>query len=121
MGMFRPTRKSTPPLRSRQQEIAREEAQLRERLEKLERLVAKGDTGNDSQTQGERRSASGNKADKRLQVSITMDGAQSLEMGRGSRRPRSLRKQRREGQLIFLFLLTALAVAVMWLITHLHS
>jgi hypothetical protein len=120
MGMFRPTRKSTPPLRSRQQEIAREEAQLRERLEKLERLVAQGDTGNNSQSQGERRSASGNKPEKRLQVSIAMDGAQSSDIASG-RRPRSLRKQRREGQIIFLFLLTALAVAVMWLITHLHS
>jgi hypothetical protein len=28
---------------------------------------------------------------------------------------------RREGRIIFLFLLMALAVAVVWLISHLHS
>lgn len=113
MGMFRPSRKSTP-LRSRQQEVAREEAQLREKLEKLERLVAKGHTA----AHGEKRGASGDKPDKRLQVSIALDGAQLPEISRS--RPRSLRKQRREGQFIFLFLLIALAVAVMWLISHLH-
>jgi hypothetical protein len=119
MGMFRPSRKSAP-LRSRQQEIAREEAQLREKLDKLERLVAKGDPRSDSQTTGERRGGSGNKSEKRLQVSIALDSGQSPDISR-SRRPRSLRKQRREGQFIFLFLLAALAVAVMWLITHLHT
>ena len=36
------------------------------------------------------------------------------------RRPRSMRKERRDGQIIFLLLLVALAVAVMWLISHLH-
>lgn len=115
MGMLRPSRRSTP-LRSRQQEIAREEAQLREKLEKLERLVAKGDPA----THGDKLGASGNMPEKRLQVSIALDGAQSLDTNRSSRRPRSLRKQRREGQFIFLFLLAALALAVMWLITHLH-
>src|SRR5437870_12358978 len=41
MAMFRRSSKSSPPLRRREEEIARQEADLRERLEKLERLVAK--------------------------------------------------------------------------------
>jgi hypothetical protein len=36
------------------------------------------------------------------------------------RRPRSLRKERREGRMVFLLLAAALAVAVIWLMSHLH-
>jgi hypothetical protein len=32
-----------------------------------------------------------------------------------------MRKERREGQIIFLLLVVALAVAVIWLISNLHS
>jgi hypothetical protein len=118
MAMFRRSRKSSPPLRRREEEIARQEAELRERLEKLERLVAKvplieknrADQGpNDSRT------------DKRFRVSVAAQGRGSMSESRSSRRPRSLRKERREGQIIFLLLVVALAVAVIWLISNLHS
>jgi hypothetical protein len=62
----------------------------------------------------------GNEIEKRYQVSLALDGAPSFEETRRTRRPRALRKQRREGRLMFLLLLAALAVAVMWLISHLH-
>ena len=39
MGMFRRSRKPAPPLHRKQQEIAQQEAQLREKVESLERLV----------------------------------------------------------------------------------
>ena len=32
----------------------------------------------------------------------------------------SMRKERREGRIIFLVLVIALAAAVIWLVTHLH-
>jgi hypothetical protein len=120
MAMFRRSRRSTPPLRHRQQEIARQEAELREKLNKLERLVTTGrpNAQNKAPTRGEERGATSNKSDKRFQVSIAFEPGQSLDT---TRRPRSLRKERREGRIIFLFLLIALAVAVIWLISHLHS
>src|SRR6266481_716244 len=40
--MFRRSPRSTSPLRRRQEEIARQEAELREKLAKLERMVANG-------------------------------------------------------------------------------
>ena len=115
MAMFRRSRKSSPPLRRRQEEIARQEAELRERLEKLERLVAKvpmvekNRTGHGPQD---------NRTDKRFRVSVA---AQEQRESRGARRPRSLRKERLDGQIIFLLLVVALAVAVIWLISNLHS
>ena len=120
MAMFRRPRKSSPPLRHKQQEIARQEAELRDKLDRLERMVTKGRPipQNRSRAQaGER----GNKAEKRFEVSLAMDRGQSFEAGRRARRPRALRKERREGRLMFLLLLIALAAAVMWLISHLHS
>ena len=121
MAMFRRSRRSTPPLRSRQQEIARQEAELRERLDKLERMVTRPAIAQSkSPTQTAKRSGNVNKADKRFEVSLALEGGESLETNRSTRRPRSLRKERREGRIIFLILLTALVAAVIWLVSHLH-
>jgi len=118
MAMFRRSPKSSPPLRRRQEEIARQEAELRERLEKLERLVAKVPLIEKSRAdQGPK----DNRTDKRFRVSVAAQGGGSIGESRNSRRPRSLRKERREGQIIFLLLVVALAVAVIWLISNLHS
>jgi hypothetical protein len=115
MEMFRRSRKSSPPLRRRQEEIARQEAELRERLEKLERLVAKVPVIEKNRAE---QGPKDNRSDKRFRVSMA---AQDRPDSRSARRPRSLRKERRDGQIIFLLLLVALAVAVIWLISNLHS
>ena len=119
MPMFRRSRRSAPPLRRKQQDIERQEAELRDKLDNLERMVTKGRSTpqNRSRTQAEQ----GNKTEKQFQVSLVLDGVHSIEASRSARRPRSMRKERREGRFIFLLLLTALAAAVMWLISHLHS
>ncbi len=119
MALFRRSPKPSPPLRRRQQEIARQEAELRERLEKLEHLVAKVPVIENSRAE---KGSKGNRTDKRFRVSVAAQSMGSVDDGRSSyRRPRSLRKERREGQIIFLLLVVALAVAVIWLISNLHS
>jgi hypothetical protein len=118
MAMFRRSPKSSPPLRRRQEEIARQEAELRERLEKLERLVAKVPVIEKDRAEQERKD---NRSDKRFRVAVAAQGRGSAGENRSARRPRSLRKERREGQIIFLLLVVALAVAVIWLISNLHS
>jgi hypothetical protein len=122
IGMFRRSRRSNTPLRHRQQEITRQEAELREKLDKLERMVTKGRaTPNKSPTQAGEQILKANNPEKRFHVSLAMEGGHAIDPGRSKRRPRPLRKVRREGRVIFLFLLMALAAAVMWLISHLHS
>lgn len=123
MAMFRRPRKSSPPLRRKQQEIARQEAELHDKLDRLERMVTKGRPipQNRSRAQAAEEGIRGNKTAKQFQVSLALDGGHFIEASRRARRPRSLRKERREGRIIFLLLLTALAAAVMWLISHLHS
>jgi hypothetical protein len=123
MAMFRRSRRSTPPFRRRQEEIARQEAELRDKLDKLERMVTKGRTSaqTKSPAQGGEGGLKDNNTETRFHVSLALHGGHSPDASRSTRRPRSLRKERREGRIIFLFLLTALAAAVMWLISHLHS
>jgi hypothetical protein len=122
MGMFRRSRKPAPPLHRKQQEIAQQEAQLREKVESLERLVteSRAPAQNKPAPQKPDRSATANVVERRFHVSIAMDAPQVFDADRKGRRPRAMRKERRQGRIVFLILLAALGVAVMLLISHLH-
>jgi hypothetical protein len=122
MAMFRRSRKPAPPLHRKQQEIAQQEAQLREKVESLERLVtqSRAPVQNKSSARKPDRSATNDVFEKRFHVSIAMEAPQLFDTDQRRRRPRALRKERRQGQIVFLILLAALAVAVIWLVSHLH-
>jgi len=122
MGMFRRSRKPAPPLHRKQQEIAQQEAQLREEVESLERIVtqSRAPAQNKSSPREPDHSATANVVERRFHVSIAMDAPQVSDADRKGRRPRAMRKERRQGRIVFLILLAALGVAVMLLISHLH-
>jgi hypothetical protein len=122
MGMFRRSRKPAPPLHRKQQEIAQQEAQLREKVESLERIVtqSRAPAQNKSSPREPDRSATNHVVEKRFHISIAMEAPQVFDADRRGRRPRAMRKERRHGRIAFLILLVALGVAVMWLISHLH-
>ena len=120
--MFRRSRKPAPPLHRKQQEIARQEAELREKLESLERIVTqtRQPAPSKSATEAPDRSSAEHKFEKRFHVSIAMEAPQLFDTDQRRRRPPALRKERRQGRIVFLMLLAALGIAVMWLISHLH-
>jgi len=122
IAMFGRSRKPAPPLHRKQQQIAQEEAQLRERVETLERIVAqsRAPAQNNSSAQRRERKATTNVVEKRFHVSIAMDAPQVFDTEQRRRRPRGLRKERRQGRIVFLILLASLGFAVMWLFSHLH-
>jgi hypothetical protein len=122
MAMFRRSRKPAPPLHRKQQEIAQQEAQLREQVESLERIVTQSRAPAPSKSSAREpdRGPANNVVERRFHVSIAMDTPQVFDADRRRPRPRALRKERRQGQIVFLILLAALALAVMWLISHLH-
>jgi len=122
MGMFRRSRKPAPPLHRKQQEIAQQEAQLREKVESLERLVtqSRAPAQKKSSAREPDRSAANNIVERRFHVSIAMETPQALDTDQSHQRHRPLRKERRQGRMVFLILLAALGVAVMLLISHLH-
>jgi hypothetical protein len=122
MAMFRRSPKSPSPLRRRQEEIARTEAELREKVEKLERMVINGPQSAEdtSPATGEERRKKNNTGDKQFYVSVALEDRHYFDKSGDIRRPRSLRKERREGRMVFLLLVAALAAAIIWLMSHLH-
>jgi hypothetical protein len=122
MAMFGRSRRPAPPLHRKQQEIAQQEAQLREKVESLERIVtqSRAPARKKSSPRKSARSATNNVVEKRFHISIATDAPQVFDADRRGRRPRAMRKERRQGRIAFLILLVALGVAVMLLISHLH-
>jgi hypothetical protein len=122
MAMFRRSRKPAPALHRKQREIAQQEAQLREKRESLERIVtqSRAPVQNKPSAREPRRDESKNVVEKRFHVSIATDSPQVFDADRRDRWPRTMRKERRQGRMVFLMLLVALGLAVMWLISHLH-
>src|SRR5881227_4492133 len=80
MAMFRRSRKPAPPLHRKQQEIAQQEAQLREKVESLQRIVTQSQapTRNKPSPRKPDRSAPNNVVERRFHVSIAMDAPQVL-------------------------------------------
>src|SRR5207248_11459908 len=105
-----------------QPERAKYEAQMREKVESLQRIVTQSRTPaqNKASPREPDRSATANVVERRFHVSIAMDAPQVLDADRRGRRTRAMRKERRQGRIVFLILLAALGVAVMLLISHLH-
>ena len=122
MAMFRRSRKPAPPLHRKQQEIAQQEAQLRQKVESLERIVtqSRAPVQKKSSPRKPERSAINDVAEKRFHVSIAMETPQVFDTDQRRQRHRPLRKERRQGRIVFLVLLVALGFAVMLLVSHLH-
>ena len=105
------------------QELARRESELRQKMKELEEMIADAPRVAEQITRQQReelltRASAGR---GRLDVAISLqDKRYGDEVGAG--RPRgALRKERREGRIIFIVLLIALAGAVLWLFTHLQK
>lgn len=117
----RPSRTGTP-LVQKQNELAQREVQLRGEMEKLERMIAEAPRVAEEATRRQReelldRASEGR---SRLDVSAALQDKRWGDDGRASGRRVSLRKERREGRIIFLVLVIALCLLVIWLVSHLH-
>ena len=93
----------------------RREAELRDGLEKLERMIAEAPRA----ARRRQEELSVRARDSRLNASVEQDKRYRNDAKSTSRR-RPLRKERREGRLLFLVLVIAIAVVVIWLMSHLH-
>ena len=119
--MLRRPSRSTTPLDQTKQELARQESQLREQMEKLERMIEDAPRVAEAveKRQREELLMRASQGGSRLDVSMTLQDWRQGEVGSGKRRG-SLRKERREGRILFLVLVIALLVAAIWLLNHLH-
>jgi hypothetical protein len=120
--MPRRSPKPATPLNQKQQELARQEHAVRSEVEKLERLIADAPRVAEETTRRQReellmRASEGR---SRLDVSIALQDKRYGDDQWSRRRHGSMRKERREGRIVFLVLVIALSLAVVWLISHLH-
>ncbi len=115
----RPPQPGTP-LNQKQEELAQKESQLRGEMEKLERMIAEAPKVAEETTRRHREEllARATEGRSRLDVSIALEDRRWGDAGRSSGRRKSLRKERREGRIIFLVLVIALALLVVWLVSH---
>ena len=119
--MRRRSPNSGMPLNAKQEELARRESKLRDEMQKLERMIAEAPrvAEETSRRQREELLLRASEGSSRLDVSIALqDKRFGDSSGYSTPRRRALRKERREGRIVFLVLVIALAAAVLWLVSH---
>ena len=110
------------PIDQKQKDLAQQESDLREKVRKLERMIANAPrlAEETSRKQREELLMRANEGGNRLDVSMGLQDKRYGDERTGTRRRGSLRKERREGRIVFLVLMIALVITVIWLLSHLH-
>jgi septal ring factor EnvC (AmiA/AmiB activator) len=119
--MLRRVPRSTSTLDQTKQELARQESELRDQMQKLERMIADAPRVAEEveKRQREELLMRASEGGSRLDVSMAL---QDKRYGGGVPSKRgSLRKERREGRILFAVLIIALLIAAIWLLNRLHS
>ena len=117
----RPSR-SNSTLDQTKEALARQESELREKMEKLERMIAEAPRVAEELTRQQREELLTRAGEERSRLDVSLalhDKRYGDESFSGPRRP--LRKERRDGRIVFLLLVIALMGAVIWLIAHVRS
>lgn len=114
--------RSTTTLDQTKQQLAREESEVRDQVQKLERMIA--DAPRVAEEVGRRQREEllmrASEGGSRLNVSAALQDKRYGDDA-GTARPRgSMRKERREGRILFLVLVVALVTAAVWLASHLR-
>ena len=119
--MLRRSPRSTTALDQTKQELARQESELRDQMEKLERMIADAPRVAEEveRRQREELLTRASQGGSRLDVSMALHDKRYGDAGSGKRRG-SLRKERREGRILFLLLIVTLLGAAIWILNHLH-
>jgi septal ring factor EnvC (AmiA/AmiB activator) len=110
------------PIDQKQKDLAQQESDLRDKVQKLESMIANAPrvAEETSRRQREELLMRANEGGSRLDVSLSLQDKRYGDERRGTRRRGSLRKERREGRIVFLVLVIALVITVIWLLSHLH-
>ena len=119
--MLRRPLRSTTPLDQSKQELARQESELQAQVNKLQKMIddAPRVAEEIEKRQREELLMRASEGGSRLDVSMALHNERYG--GGAPAKPRgSMRKQRREGRIVFAVLVVALLIAALWLINHLH-
>ena len=119
--MLRRPPRSATTLDQTKQELARQESELRDQVKKLERMIEEAPRVAEEieKRQREELLMRASQGGSRLDVSMALHDKRYGDAGSGKRRV-SLRKERREGRIVFLLLIVTLLAAAIWLLNRLH-
>lgn len=119
--MRRRTHKAGTPLNQKQEELAQRESEIRGEIEKMERMIAEAPRVAQEVTRRQREELleRASEGGSRLNVSMALQDKRWGDDSHVGGRRVSLRKERREGRIVFLVLVIALCLAVIWLVSHL--
>jgi septal ring factor EnvC (AmiA/AmiB activator) len=120
--MLRRSSRSGTALDHSKEALARQESELRDKMQKLERMIADAPRVAEEMTRQQREEflARASAGGSRLDVAVGLQDKRYGDDGGGSRRHGPMRKERREGRIIFIVLIIALAAAIIWLVSHLQ-
>src|SRR3979411_2551907 len=112
--MLRRSPRSATALDQTKQELARQESELRDQMEKLERMIADAPRVAEEITRQQREELliRAGEESSLLDVSSALHDKRYGDDGRAAPRRRALRKERREGRIIFILLMIVLMVLV---------
>lgn len=118
--MRRRSPKAGTPLNEKQEELARREKELGAKVQELQRVIAEAPRVAEERNRRQREEIiTRARSDQERLNAFAVQDKRFGDSG-GYSGPRvSLRKERREGRIIFLVLVIALAAAVIFLMTHL--
>lgn len=118
--MPRRSLRSATTLDQTKQQLAQQESELHDQMQKLEKMIADAPRLAEEveRRQREELLVRASEGRNRLDASIALNDKR-YDRGREERRG-SLRKERREGRIVFLVLVLVLGATVIWLATHLH-
>jgi hypothetical protein len=121
--MRRRSPKTGTPLTAKQQELALRENELREKMQQLEQMIQEAPRKAHEKMRRQQEELLLRASDEGRRLNVEL-GVRDVRHGEFDFRPNggrrvSLRKERREGRLIFIVLVVVLAVVVFWLMRHL--
>ena len=119
--MLRRSAKSATTLDQTKQNLARQESEVRDQMQKLQRVIDNAPRVAEEMEKRQREELlmRASEGGSRLDVSMALHD-ERYGAGVPSKPRGSMRKQRREGRIIFLLLVIALLIAAIWLLNHLH-
>src|SRR5207253_9726715 len=120
--MIRRSPKTGSAVDQQHEELARRENELRDQMQKLQQMIEEAPrlAQETSRRQREELLERAHQRGSRLDASLSLRDKRWGDEESGRRRPGSLHKERREGRIIFLVLVIALAVAMTRLLTRFH-
>lgn len=116
--MLRRSLRSATTLDQTKQQLAQQESQLRDQVQKLEKMIEAGPRLVEQAERRQREELLTRAGQERNRLDVSISVHDKRYDGGFEKRRGSLRKERREGRIVFLVLVIVLVAGAIWLAMH---